>query len=110
MGYIALGLIVLDFILSKELKNSSNNQVKKYCKRLLPTSIFINVCGKILKNLAELFSSILFGVWEILSNVFDLVILLVGWPFMVYKTTKVLKDFKLKNKSLPDDGANNASN
>lgn len=100
--YSVIGLILMDLVLTKELSKSiDNNFLKKYCKKLLPTEVIINTFVKITKNIGEIFTVVVLGllniVWNLLSNIFDLVTLLFLWPYMIWKIKKSLKEFKLKN-------------
>lgn len=102
LAYSFVGLILMDIILTKELsKDIKNNFIQKYCKKLLPAEVLINTVVKIIKNIGEIFTVVLLEllniVWKIISNIFDLVILCLGWPYLLWRVQKELKAFRLKN-------------
>lgn len=95
--YVIVGLVWLHILVTKEIQNTTNNRVIKYYKKLFPISVISQTCVKITNNLANVFSAVLVGAWEIVKNLFDLVVLSFGWPYLIYKSSKVVKEFNQKN-------------
>lgn len=97
VSYVVGGLLLTHSVLLKislHSKSKENFRVVKYCQNLFPLHALINALGKLFKNLGELILSIVTLLWEMSSNVFDVLFYLFAWPVILIKVNKNVKSYE----------------